>query len=183
MAPAEPDRVGLGAKAFNARSLRPIAASDGDRFDVGHRLSDRRELRQSRNFGESQTGVLADDRSGASARNHGTSRSSPLRLRALSKVIAPTIHGPNVNRVRLAGDRPFPGLNELMSVASPEIVSLSSKQKDYLTIARRVRSCHSDFPQPQLLVLSVAAREILKQFISARNLDSSDPIANDVPRE
>jgi hypothetical protein len=98
-------------------------------------------------------------------------------------MIAPTIHGPNVNRVRLAGDRPFPGLNELMSVASPEIVSLSSKQKDYLTIARRVRSCHSDFPQPQLLVLSVAAREILKQFISARNLDSSDPIANDVPRE
>jgi hypothetical protein len=63
-------------------------------------------------------------------------------------MIAPTIHGPNVNRVRLAGDRPFPGLNELKSVASPEIVSLSSKQKDYLTIARRVRSCHSDFPQP-----------------------------------
>jgi hypothetical protein len=29
----------------------------------------------------------------------------------------------------------------------------------------------------------MSAREVLKQLISARNLYSSDPIANDVPRE
>jgi hypothetical protein len=47
----------------------------------------------------------------------------------------------------LAADRPFAGFNQLTFLASSEVISPTRKQKDYLAIARRVRSCHSDFAQ------------------------------------
>jgi hypothetical protein len=53
-------------------------------------------------------------------------------------VIAPAVHGPNVDRLLLAPDRPFAGFNQRAFLASSEVIGLTSQQKDYLAVAGRV---------------------------------------------